>query len=535
MNSAGQTQGLELGLGGLEFYGPKDYGRLLLRRKWVIICVTFALALLTAVGAHYWPDSYKADSVIVVDPGKVPQTYVRSTATIPAADRLALLQAQILSDTRLSQIIDEMNLYSDLKNKTTPDQILLQMRKDIEVQPVAFENLQKVANPMRAGLEAFTVSFVSRNPSTAAQVSNRLASLFIQENMKARQDEVMGTAEFFDRELAKAKEDLQVKGKRLEMLRARYAAVLPESQNAHVQAISSLQMELSSEMDAITKDQQQKAALQGQLAESPTIVDLDAQATGGANTVSPEQMQIARLQSAIDRLRSRYGPNYPDVLRLEEAIKELKAQVKPAQKAAAPTTPQAAPVGHHNPVLESQIAGLDQDLQKHEERERELQSQIAFHQSKLQAAPAGQQELAEAEREYDNAEGNYKDIQARKFAADMSSEVEIRQKGERFVIVQSAQPPTRPYSPNRLLIDGMALPAGLGIAMFLAIVLEVIDGTLKTEREVKSTVQAPIVAEIPWLPTPLDTRRQRLRAMLAAGSSSLLALAYLAAVAISLK
>src|SRR5579862_4549861 len=163
MNSKGPTQGIEVGLGGLEFYGPKDYLQLFLRRKWTIICVTLALALATAVGVHYWPDSYKADSVVVVDPGKVPQTYVRSTATIPAADRLALLQAQILSDTRLSQVIDEMNLYSDLKGKTTPDQILLQMRKDIHVDPVSFENLQKVANPMRAGLEAFTVSFVSRN------------------------------------------------------------------------------------------------------------------------------------------------------------------------------------------------------------------------------------------------------------------------------------------------------------------------------------------------------------------------------------
>src|SRR5579864_4281371 len=184
MNSTGPTQGIEVGLGGLEFYGPKDYLQLFLRRKWTIICVTLALALVTAVGVHYWPDSYKADSVVVVDPGKVPQTYVRSTATIPAADRLALLQAQILSDTRLSQIIDEMGLYPELKNRMPPDQILRRMREDIQVAPVSFDNLQKVSNPARAGLEAFTVSFVSRNSSTAAKVANRLASLFIEENMK---------------------------------------------------------------------------------------------------------------------------------------------------------------------------------------------------------------------------------------------------------------------------------------------------------------------------------------------------------------
>src|SRR5579864_6706295 len=113
------------------------------------------------------------------------------------------------------------------------------MRKDIQVDPQSFDNLQKVSNPSRAGLQAFTVSFIAKDPSTAAKVANRLASLFIEENMKARQDEVMGTAEFFDREMAKAKEDLDAKGKRLGELQARYAAELPESQSANVQALTS--------------------------------------------------------------------------------------------------------------------------------------------------------------------------------------------------------------------------------------------------------------------------------------------------------
>src|SRR5579872_6849486 len=125
MNSTASKPSQDLGLGGLEYYGPKEYRQLLLRRKWSILFVTLVLALATAVGVHFWPDSYKADAIVMVDPGKVPQTYVQSTATIPAAERLALLQSQILSDARLSQIIDEMGLYAELKNRATPDQILL--------------------------------------------------------------------------------------------------------------------------------------------------------------------------------------------------------------------------------------------------------------------------------------------------------------------------------------------------------------------------------------------------------------------------
>lgn len=536
MNTTKVKPSQDLGLGGLEYYGPKEYRKLFLRRKWMILCVTFALALATAVGVHFFPDSYKADAIVVVDPGKVPQTYVRSTATIPAAERLALLQAQILSDARLSQIIDELNLYPDLKDKTAPDQILLQMRKDIQVEPLSFENLQKVTNPMHAGLEAFTVSYISKNASTAAKVSNRLASLFIEENMKARQDEVMGTAEFFDRELAKAKEDLEAKAERLEQLRARYASDLPDAQNAHIQAMTSLQMEMRAEMDAISRAQQEKIYLQSLLAQTPQVVDLDSQTTTQSDSGSPEQVQVTRLQSELDQLRSRYGPNYPDVVKIEEEIKSLKAQLKSSQPATSPGASTAPPpAGHHNPVVESQIAQLDQEIQKHEAREKELQSEIAFHQSKLNATPQAQQQLTTAERDYEDAEQNYKDMQVRKFSADISSDVEIRQKGERFVIVQPAQPPAKPYRPDRELIDGLALPAGLGLAFVLSVVLEVLDGSVKTRREVTERIAAPVLGEIPWLPTHNNSRRQRIRTMLAASSGSVLALAYVATVLISIK
>lgn len=103
------------------------------------------------------------------------------------------------------------------------------------------------------------------------------------------------------------------------------------------------------------------------------------------------------------------------------------------------------------------------------------------------------------------------------------------------MIVQPAQPPSRAYKPDRLLIDGAALPGGLAVAVFLAILFEVIDGTVKTRREVADKIAAPIIGEIPWLPTHNGSRRQRLRVLLAAASSSVLALAYVATVMFAVK
>jgi len=534
-NTVTPKQGLEAGLGGLEYYGLQDYKRLFLRRKWAILWVALSFALLLSVGAYFWPNSYVARTSIVVEPGKVPDVYVRSTATTAAAQRLVLLQEEILSDTRLSQVIDEIAPYSNTK---THEEMLAQMRKEITVEPKSFTNLQTVSNS-RAGLEAFTISFISRSPATAARVANRLASLFIEENMKAREQQVMGTAEFFDQQLDKAKEDLRAKGEKMGALRTRYFAELPESQNAHVQALTNLQLDLRSEIDAISRAQQQKAYLQSLLADTPRIVDLDSASAGSSDAVGLQE-QMAKLQSQLDQYRSRYGPQHPDVLKIEAELKPLQDQLKQSEKVAASST--AGPsgtgqsiVGHHNPVIESQIATLDEEVQKHVDREKQLQSGINFHQAKLEGGPAIQQQLAAVTRDYDNAEQNFKDVQARKFAADISSDVETRQKGERFVIVEPAQPPTSPSTPNRLLVDGLALPAGLGLAMLLFVLLEAFNTTVKTEREVTEHVRAPLFGEIPWLTTPMSRRRQRLRSAWNMGGNTVLVLAYFAVVFASIR
>src|SRR5262249_9249238 len=146
----------------------------------------------------------------------------------------------------------------------------------------------------------------------AAKVSNRLASLFIEENLRVREQQVVGTADFFEDQLRKAKQDLDQKSQVLAQLRARYANDLPESQNLHLQALNSAQLSLRGEEDAISRAQQQKVSLQSLLASTPTVVNLDSN-DNAANAGLQEQLE--RLQSEMDQLRSHYGPSYPDIVR----------------------------------------------------------------------------------------------------------------------------------------------------------------------------------------------------------------------------
>lgn len=503
----------ELGIPGLEHYSLRDYKRLLARRKSMIIAIVFTVAIVASMIVYLLPNKYRASTIVMVDPSKV-AGFLKSTTELSAAERLGLLQQQIMSDSKLSQVIEELNLYSEMRKKETPDVVLLQMRKDILVEPVVFSNRD---------LQAFKVSFTSGDANTAARVANRLASLFIEENLQSREQEVIGTAEFFGHELQKAKDDLAEKSGKLEELRTRYASALPEAQSIHLQALSALELEMRGEMDSVSRARQAKAYLQASLSDSPGVVDLDA--TANANGTQNLQQQIGELEGELDQLRSRYGPQFPDVLKKESEIAALKKQINVAAPVAVP-----GPVKQGNPVIQSQIAALDQEIQSHLQRENDLKSQIQYHEQKLEGAPAAAGQIAAATRDYDNAADNLKRLEDHKFAADVSSDVLTREKGERFVILQPAQPPSHPSEPNRVLIDLLALLAGIPMALFIVVGREMLDGTIKSGREINELLQAqvPVYGEVPWLETPAGRRRQRFRTLLAAGGNAVLALGYFA-------
>src|SRR5262249_22938970 len=180
----------------------------------------------------------------------------------------------------------------------------------------------------------------------------------------------------------------------------------------------------------------------------------------------------------------------------------------------------------HNPVLESQIAAIDDEIKARNKRENDIKQNIAFHQSKLERIPVLEQQLAAVNRDYENARDHYKLLMDREFSTDMSTSPENFQKSERFIGPGPAQVPSKPYSPDRRLIDGGGLAAGLLFGVFLAIVFEVFDPTVKTSTEVMQILKTPVLAEVPVLSTERDRRSARLRNLLGAAASSAAAILF---------
>jgi polysaccharide chain length determinant protein (PEP-CTERM system associated) len=504
-------------LSGLEYYGFRDYARMFSRRKWFVIITIFAVALLTAIIAYFVPNSYKATTVILVDPQKVPDYYVNSTVTISVVDRLATLRQQILSETRLTQVIDEMGLYKELRKKEPQEELVKQMQKDIIVELAPTGHGEKA-------LGAFSVSYLNPSPVVASQVTNRLASLFIEENIKDREQSVEGTADFLTKELEDAHKALEEKEAQITALKTKNVGELPESETTQVQSLNTLQIELQGEREALNQAHQQKVYLESLLGDYPSVVNLDSDQPP---EVVAMETKLAQEQGELDTLRKRYGPGYPDVVKKNAEIRDLQKQIADAEKEnSSRAKVKPTPAKSHNPVVESQLSRLDDEIQQHTAKQHEIEQQIAVHQAQLERIPLFQQQISAVMRDYQAAQDHYKYLLERKFSADMASDLETRQKGERFEVLDAAQVPDKPDTPNRPLINGIGLLAGLIVAFVGTLALEILDPSIKTEREVISELQVPVFGEIPWLPTKAENRRKLRRTMAALASTAMLVTVY---------
>src|SRR6185312_11360896 len=166
-----------------------DYLAILKRRLFWIVLPAVGVVICTAIVVWRLPNLYRSETTILVDPQKVPDSYIKATVTQNLADRLSTIQEQVTSPAALKKLIDTMGLYPDLKKRLGEQDVIRLMQSSIVVEPVTSMGTQ---------LSAFRIAFKGRNPVEAAQVTNQIAALFIEQNLKVREQQSYGTADFLE-------------------------------------------------------------------------------------------------------------------------------------------------------------------------------------------------------------------------------------------------------------------------------------------------------------------------------------------------
>ena len=494
--------------------------RAIAKRRWMVLAPVAVGVAFAPLLARIAPARYRSETLIMVVPQQVPDSYVQATVTQAVAERLPSITDQILSRSRLERIIREMNLYTSERAREVMEDVVARMRRNVSVDVVGRE------------ADSFRVSYVSDNAETARKVTERLAALYIEQNLTDRNNQAESTSQFLEAQLEDAKRRLIVQEKKLEEYRRQHSGQLPSQLQANLQAIQSATLQLQALNESTYRAQERRLLIERQISDiqAVPIVATDFSAEPQVPQTPAQQLEAARtrLKLALDR----FTPAHPAVISLKRTVAELEAQVASDASANETTSPPLTPAeaSQKKKILDlrAELAVVDRQLQMNRTEESRLKATIGSYQGKVDAAPTRESELTELTRDYSTLQSAYSTLLLKRENSTVAANLERRQIGQQFRIIDPASRPNRPFNQiQRLGI--IASGAGIGLALGLLIVgfLEYRDSSFRSEEEIHRMLKLPVLAVVPVMASRREEdfeRRRTLRLDIIGGAICLLTL-----------
>jgi succinoglycan biosynthesis transport protein ExoP len=458
-----------------------------MRKHIHLILISSAIILATGiVSVSLLPNIFSATTTVLVDPQKIPERYVAST--IDPNAQLNTLAQQVLSSSRLQEIIERYNLYSNLQTSSREEVIeYMRSKTKIDIKP-SLEPEQ--------GLSSFSITYENTDRAIVAVVTNQLAASFIAWNLKARQQQAFGTTVFLSSELDEAKKSLEEQETALQEYRMQHAGATPDALTGNLQALSRLQAESEANEDAISRLDQERILLSQTSSADPRVAPL----TERDRLIQDKR----RLESELSELKRQFTDSYPDVISVKEQIKDASARLAAIPESSNTTD-------HLDSTTKVRLTLIEKELQRHRELKNNLQAQIRSFQGKVDSVPILESRLAELTRNYEVSRQNYQSLLDKTLSAGMSEQLEKKQQAARFMILDPAKTPEKPLKPKRmpLFLGVVALSIVLPLGVVLA--KEALSGVVKSEAQLKELLSPhiPVLGTIPPIQNQLDIRRAR--------------------------
>jgi polysaccharide chain length determinant protein (PEP-CTERM system associated) len=458
-----------------------DWGLNFIRRRtWWILVPACVGALASAVALLNLPKRYSSVAMLVVVQPQIAPQYLPLQSIVPPSEIIQNIAREVLSRPRLLRIIDELGLYAGEKRT---DGLAERMRKDVNVEPVGGRGARDFS--------AFEISFTAESPHLAQSVNGRLASLFIEENLRRRGDQAERATSFLADQLDEARRRLAEQEERLKDFKMRNLGELPEEQAVNVATLTDLRSRLQRTQDQLGRAKQQQTNLTLLLSS-----------------------HLSRLTSERSALLSRVTPQHPDVAKKDQEIAKLRALLERLQ---------SGTLDSNQPLLTAPIEdiGLAQliaqaETNAHEiktlyQDELRLNAEISQYQKRLNLTPVREQQLSAILRDYEQYKRDYSDLLNKQLQAQLAASLEHQHGGQHFRLVEPPTLPPAPSSPDakKVLFGGLA--AGLALGVALAFLVHTVDQSFHTEKEVSQRYAVPLVVGVPLLLTSGEQRLLRLK------------------------
>jgi polysaccharide chain length determinant protein (PEP-CTERM system associated) len=480
----------------------QDYTTIL-KRRWWIIAIPAIIFPIVGFGITYLVQpEYISRTLVLVEQQKVPETYVKAVVTEDLNVRLATMREQILSRSRLQPIIERFNLFAN-SGLSMDDRIDL-TRRNIGIEPIQSEIART------NGLPGFYISFKANDARTAQLVCGEIESLFVNENGNDRAASAAGTTDFLKGQLADAKAKLDEQDEKLAKFQQTYVGKLPGAEASNINMLTTLNTQLDAATQALARMEQEKS-----YAESILTMQLQSQSSQttehGGLAPQEQQVQLQQLLAQEADLTARYTDDYPDVVAVKRKISELRQKIaaSPATVATlSPTTPKPTDsLGVQQ--LRAQIRAMDQGIAQKKRDQATIQGQLHLYQERVASSPAVEEEYKSITRDNQTAQTFYDDLLNKMNQSKMATDLERRQQGEQFRVMDEPNLPESPTSPKRQVFVGGGLAAGLFLGLLIVALLEYLDTALRSERDIYAFTKLPTLGVIGYNGDPELVKTKR--------------------------
>jgi len=457
------------------------------------------LAAFSIVVISLIPNQFKATTTILVDPQKIPERYVASTVTSDPNAHLSTLTQQVLSASRIQEIVDQLNLYPELRGKKSREELLDYIRAKIKIE---------LKPGSEQGLSSFSISYVDANRLLVAPVANQLAQSFIDWNLKSRQQQAVITTQFLSNELAQAQKSLQEQEAALQAFRMAHVGATPDQLEANMHALSRLQTDVQSNLDAISRLDEERILL----SQSKSIETRDPSSL-------PERERLIfernHLENELANLRRQYTDTYPDVVAMQRQLDVINTRLATLPESSSSSS------DSYDSATRLRVNLINKEIDRRKELVTSLQKQIGAYQGKVQSVPVLETQLAELTRNYETSRQNYQSLLDKKLSAGMSEDLERKQQAERFTVLDLASTPEKPFQPKRLPLMAGAVAASAILAIAITIFLSYLRGAIWSQTDLRATLpsKATILGTIPSIESKMDQSRARMMKLRVAAAS----------------
>lgn len=502
-----------------------DYTEILLRRIWFIVLPFVVVLTGTVLYVFYAPREYQATTLVLVIPQKVPEQFVHPTVTSKIEDRLPSISQEILSRTRLEQVISEFGLYPKEVKSRSMEEVVEFMRKNIQIEIPKKEEKEK---------NYFTISYTGRDPKVVTMVTNKLASLFIEENLKFRELQAQGTSEFLAVELTATKARLEEQESAITSFKKQFMGELPEQRDANLKVLEQMMSLYQRIGENLRSAEDRKVLLQKQISDTENLIAYVSR-EGREESVSPvnpvrpglkdpQEVQLEQLKSHLVDLQGKYTERHPDIIITKKKIADLEVKIENARlereaeekkeseqtkESFLPTLASPLPgvrrIGDEtdhrlmlrHKEMENQLVAIDLEMRRLREEGRKVEVEMAKYRERIENTPIREQAMANLSRDYQNTRESYQKLLQKFEDAQQAENLERRQKGEQFKIIDPARIPQKPIKPNipRILLIGLFIGIVSGIG--LAFLREQLDHSFRDAEDLEATFHFKVLANIP--------------------------------------